>query len=817
MTQTPSGTVTILFTDLVDSSALRVRLGDDETERRRRDHFRLLRESVRAHRGVEVKTLGDGMMAAFSSALDALECAVTAQRAVHRGNLALDEPDRLLLSAGLDAGEAIREGDDYFGTSVVLAQRLSDAACRGQVLVSDLVRRLIGSRGAHTFRLVEPVAAKGFAEPVMAWEVLWEPGATAEHQTAPHEHEPLALPPPLAGERTPFVGRERELGALRELWRKAAGGRTVAFVCGEPGIGKTRLAAELAIDAHRAGAAVLYGRCDEQPLVPCQPLAEALQQAGIRDVLSASADAEPDRYRLVDTITSTLLEAAASSQVLLLLDDLQWADDATLQALRRIARHAATGRLMVLGIYRDTDVPRPHPLGATLADLRRERPFERIDVPRLEPTEVASLVRGWAGADAPEALSHVIFEQTDGNPLFVEEVLRHLTETDTIGDSGDTLSVDLSAVRLAIPQGVKDLIGQRLARLSERCNSVLAVASVIGREFDLDALERASGVPLAELLPLLEEAAAARLVSEAPQAVGRYRFAHNLVYEALYDELSATRRVYLHGQTLRYADNDGVKLAYEVLGVSGPFVVVAGASNGPSVRGRVRGVARRWDRLSRSCRLVFYDRRGVGLSSTPDRGYSMLASVEDLRAVIDDAGAERAIVWGATDGGPLAIAFAVHHPERTAALVLAGTTAKYLMSDDFPWGVDLETVEGFLRTDPVDRARAVTNLTSTRGAPYGTEEIAEVMRRVPPRAWSKLIAGIGAADARELLPRVRVPTLIIHDPQNSYIPVGSARYMHEQIAGSQIEISEEYGTGLWGDELFRRIERFIDRVGQGTS
>ena len=837
MTSAPSGTVTVLFTDLVGSTPLRAKLGDDELERLRRGHFRLLREALGAHRGQEVKTLGDGVMAVFASALDALDCAVAMQQAVHDHNRELEDDQRLEVRIGLDVGEPIREEEDYFGTPVVVAKRLCDSAQGGQVMVSELVRRLIGSRREHTFRKIDSLKLKGIADQVIAYEAVWQLAAIRP-VAGPRAREEAALCPLphllIGGERTAFVGRGRELDSLDAAWEGArADQRRLVVLSGEPGIGKTRLAAEFAARAHGAGATVLYGRSEEEPLATCQPFVEAFRfyvSAGLPGPLRERAvriaeelakpapegpsDEEHERYRLFEEVASWLTSASEPHPLLLILDDLQWADKPTLALLKQIVRSPSAsteGPLFMLGTYRSTDLAPQHPLLQLLAELRRSRAFERITLPGLSEGDVTALVGAWIGQEAPPGFIQAVYDQTEGNPFFIEEVLRHLAESGLIQQPDGRLPVDLALAQMAIPEGVKEVIGRRLSRLSDDCNSVLTIASVIGRDFGLDALERASNLSGDRLLELLEEGVAAKVISEVPHTVGYYSFAHALIYETLYEELTTTRRVRLHGQTLQYADNNGVKLAYEVLGASGPYLIAVGISNCPAVRTRYRATALRWERMTRICRLILYDRRGVGFSAAPERGYSLLASVEDLRAVLDAAGAERAVLWGAADGGPLAIAFAVHHPERVAGLLLLGTTAKYTSSEDFPCGVNPAVMESFLRLDPVDQGRAVSQITRTRpGTGAGAEAISEVMTRVPRRVWSKVVGGIGAADARSLLAQVRVPTLIVHDPGNEYIPVAGAHYLHEHIPGSKLEITEEYGALLFGETLYRTLETFIE-------
>jgi pimeloyl-ACP methyl ester carboxylesterase len=364
---------------------------------------------------------------------------------------------------------------------------------------------------------------------------------------------------------------------------------------------------------------------------------------------------------------------------------------------------------------------------------------------------------------------------------------------------------------------VKEVVGQRLSRLSEECNSILTIASVIGREFDLGSLERVSHLSIDRLLELLEEAVGARVVAEVPNVVGRYSFSHALMHETLYDELTTTRRVRLHGQTLRYADSEGVKLAYEVLGASGPFVVALGLSNCPAIRPRNRTLARHWDRVSRHCRLILYDRRGVGFSEAPEQGYSVQDSVDDLCAVLDAVDAERVVVIGSTDGGPLAISLAAQHPERVSGLILLGTSAKLLNWGDFQLGINPTVAQSFVRLDAVDQSRAASELTHARpGGVIGeAEAVGEVMGRVPRAAWSKILGVLAAADARSLLGEVRAPTLIIHDEGNSYIPVEAAYYLHENISGSELMVTEEYGAPPFGEAVYQEMGSFIEKASAG--
>ena len=706
MNQTPSGTVTLLFTDLVSSTEFLEKLGDDDAEQLRRTHFRFLHDAIAARRGQEVKTVGDSLMVAFASAVDALASAVAIQQAVHRHNQVQNKDHHLHIRVGLHVGEPSRDDGDYFGTPVVVARRLCDSAQGGQILTSELLRDLVGSRGSFTFRGLGPLKLKGFTEPVQTCEILWEPAVDEPRadQTADEPAGPLPLPPLLAsGERTTFVGREHERQELQQYWERAREGqRQLVLLTGEPGIGKTRLATEFALAAHAEGATILFGRCEEGSALAYQPFVEALRHYilacplhDLRAQVGASAselgslipeltqrlpdllplqtlETQSESHGLLDAVASLLAKASQSKPIVLVLDDLHWAGKQTLLLLKHIVRSPERSPMLILGTYRDSEIARTHPLAETLADLRRDRGFQRISVTGLNKSEASLMIGAWRGQKAPpnsisavhtqpEALPtfiSTVHERTEGNPFFIEEVLHHLEETGAIYQRNGRWMTDLTTAQLGIPESIKDVIDRRLLRLSEECNSVLTVASVIGREFGVDAIERASDLSGDRLLDLLEEAVAACVLAEVPQIVAQYRFSHALIHETLYDELTTTRRVRLHGQTLQHADSNGVKLAYEVLGASGPYLIALGVSNCPAVRTRNRVSAQQWDRLSRRCRVILYDRRGVGFSAAPERGYCLLASVEDVRAVLDAIGVERVALWGIVGGGPLAIAFA---------------------------------------------------------------------------------------------------------------------------------------------------------------
>ncbi|MGH9009898.1 MAG: ATP-binding protein, partial [Acidimicrobiia bacterium] len=330
-----------------------------------------------------------------------------------------------------------------------------------------------------------------------------------------------------------------------------------------PGVGKTRLAAELATRVHGEGATVLAGRCDEDLGVSYQPFVEALRHfvdhaSGLPDRLGRyggelarllpdlserapglppplRSDPDMERYRLFDAVAGWLAAASNDEPLLLVLDDLQWAARPTLMLLRHVLR-AGRGRVLVLGTYRDTDLTHDHPLVDVVADLRREGGVERLSLSGLDDAGVATIVEQAAGRtldDAGLALARAVYEETEGNPFFVREVLRHLAETGAVERQEEGWTTRLPVDQLGIPQGVREAVGHRLSRLSGHTNQVLRVAAVAGAEFELGVVQAAGALSEEALLGAVEEAATAGVVTEV--SATRFRFAHALVRATLYE------------------------------------------------------------------------------------------------------------------------------------------------------------------------------------------------------------------------------------------------------------------------------------------
>ena len=353
-----------------------------------------------------------------------------------------------------------------------------------------------------------------------------------------------------------FVGRERELAELTTALEDALSGRgRLVMLVGEPGIGKTRTAQELATVAETRGAQVLWGRCGAADIAEIVP--------GIRGKLTdletpPALEQEQARFRLFDSITTFLKNAAQRQPLILVLDDLHWADRSSLLLLEFLAREIGASPFLLIGSYRDVEITRRHALSQTLGSLVREQLFQRVQLDGLTQQEVGQLVEGSAGITLTPEAAEIIHKRTDGNPFFVGEVTRQAPL--------DNLTQDLEGA-VTIPEGIRDAVGRRLNRLSDQCNLMLTTAAIIGREFELMLLDSVMGdITEDQLLAAMDEAVTAHLIEELPQSMGLYQFTHALIQETLWEELSTTRKVRLHAliaETLEgmYGDDTGARAA----------------------------------------------------------------------------------------------------------------------------------------------------------------------------------------------------------------------------------------------------------------
>ena len=393
----------------------------------------------------------------------------------------------------------------------------------------------------------------------------------------------LTLPGPLRVTPSfPFVGRSRELATLRALLPDAAseGGR-VALLSGESGSGKSRLVRELAEEAASDGVLVLYGACDAVVGTPYEAFVSALEQLArlsephalradlgtgggelvrlLPDLaqrlggLSEPVPGDPDteRHRLHAAVGDLLANVSRRQAVLLLIEDLHWADSSTLLLVRHLARAPGNARMLLLATFRDTEADMPDELSELLIGLRRVEGVERLGLAGLSDEEVAEFVRQAAGGDLEPAVAELareISELTDGNAFLMIELWRALTESDAVEVVSGIARLAQSVPALVSPESVRDVVSERVSRLASSTTEVLELAAVAGPAFNVDVVRRATGLEERSLLEALDEGARSGIVEEVPATGPAYRFTHELVRRALYDRLSALRRAELHLQ-----------------------------------------------------------------------------------------------------------------------------------------------------------------------------------------------------------------------------------------------------------------------------
>ena len=473
---TSPGVFVLLFTDLVGSTGLLDRLGDDAAEDLRREHFALLRRAVADGGGQEVKSLGDGLMVSFTSPTGAVRCAITIQRDVCRRNRAVASPP-LQVRIGLHAGEPVSDQDDFFGTTAVVASRLCGQARGGQILASELVRDLVGSRGVCRFRPIGRVALKGLSDPVPAIEVVWEeqpsgptPGSgVSSRQTAAGGSRRRLT----ATAGPPLVGRQDELTELeRELARVGTAGSRCVLITGEAGVGKTRLAQELIVRHRRdvlglsarayplgnTDAFGLWAEAIERHLQDLDPGEVADVCGGYLDDLAVlfhsvaaargrAPDHDPPRLRLLEGLARIVGKLASQTPLAVVLDDVHLADASSWEALQHLVRNLDDRPLLVVATARPVELS-DHPTGSEVVlGLEQEDLLTRLPITPLDLDATGALIEKLINEAPPPRLVQWVAERARGNPLFVGGLVRALLEE----------NADLTAPRLRrLPETLTD-------------------------------------------------------------------------------------------------------------------------------------------------------------------------------------------------------------------------------------------------------------------------------------------------------------------------------------------------------------------------
>ena len=408
------------------------------------------------------------------------------------------------------------------------------------------------------------------AFPAETWEIE---AAEPQPVSRPEITESIA---DFLGRAGDFVGRSEELGILQNaLERVIANEGEIILVAGEAGIGKTRMSEEFLRYASAQGVRTLWGRCYEGDGAPAywpwvqvvRSYMEGRSTAELRTVMGPGAadiariapelrerlpdleeppplDPDGERFRLFDSMTTFLKNAAERAPLALIIDDLHSADRSSLLLLEFLAREVAETGLLIVGTYRHVEVDRGHPLTRTLGQLARHEANERITLEGLSVADIDRYIELVTGRAAPEGLAAAIHEQTEGNPFFVREIVALLIEEERLNNPEDVRSW-----RLTIPHGIRETIALRTARLTDTAHRVLTTASVSGRDFELPIVAQVADLDELGTLDALEEALGAGLIIESPPVPGGFRFTHAITRQTLYDDLSQARRLRMHLRT----------------------------------------------------------------------------------------------------------------------------------------------------------------------------------------------------------------------------------------------------------------------------
>lgn len=419
-------------------------------------------------------------------------------------------------------------------------------------------------------------------------DLAWKEPAGPSHMPSGAGYR-IPLPPACArAPRGGFFGRSDERGQMLSAFESLSREQTqrIVFIGGEPGIGKTSLAVELARQAHEQGAIVLFGSTGEEFCAPYQPWADALTHLvehapghildqfspyvgplvqmvpRLADTLGqphppSPIDPEAARYVWFGAVEGMLRAAGNLAPVVLVLDDLQWADLPSLHLLRHVASSENPTRLLTIGVYREFGVGAIHPLAKLLGDARRWPNSERIELRGIDLQDLQAMMEQTAGRRLKNKglmLRDALLSETDGNPLFLAELLQHMMDVGSVWvDGGDWLTSDEFRAD-DLPVSVREVIGQRVARLGDPARRALMCASVMGRDFDFRLLASISDLGENDLLDILDAAIDAALVVNT--GTSKYSFVHAMVGHAIYDMLAPTRRARLHREVAEAIEQD---------------------------------------------------------------------------------------------------------------------------------------------------------------------------------------------------------------------------------------------------------------------
>ncbi len=666
-TTTIQGTFTILFTDLEGSTDLRVRVGDTVANEVIRLHDDLVRSRLEIAGAVETKSLGDGFMALFTSANQAIGTAVAIQRAIAEHNRA--NPDQALsVRMGLNAGDVTQSAGDAHGTAVHAASRVADKAQGGQILVSQVVQDLVGTL-ADT-RIVDRGLfwLKGFPDRWRLFEVLWRDKGDIERVTREtRAASAAAFDTSTARAQGPVVGRAKELEVVtQQLLATPSTGLRAVVLEGEAGIGKTRMleaTAELATTQEQPFW-VLDVSADEElrgpfllfrSLLTSPQMATVAREARAGEQLDAAHEAISGRSQRTeglspqeqmlhtfDEVATTILALTRERPVLLMLDDLQWADDDSIQLIRYLVRTMGSAPLFLLISLRPYSDSSTGGASKLIADLDRMRVTQVLRLQRLTERESGELLENLLGAPADESTVNSLHSRSEGVPFFLEELTRAYREAEALQLIDGTWTLTkLSGP--AVPSSIQTLVERRLAQLRPECRDRLADAGVLGRRFRLADLARVltrieGGAPESELQvgeDLRNAVDLGLIVAERPGTGYDYSFSHDQIRASLLASLPRQRKRDIHQAIAEHLAAEGGE---ESLSMLAHHALEAGDQTLAIDSGiRAAQTAIAMSAPEEAIRLIDAT---LPTASEPEKRIEMLRTKDDALAVLD-RGVER--------------------------------------------------------------------------------------------------------------------------------------------------------------------------------